>query len=107
MTKHTPGPWTIHWGADWHIIKRADDEDATPIAWVEAYAPTDGDMEAEGKANAKLIAAAPDLKRNISSTIGGLSLLLMAIEHEDPMSELKLRVEDLLKENEQTLEGIE
>ena len=63
MTKHTPGPWTIHWNnSDYRLIKRTDDQDATPIARVDVYAPTDGDMEAEGKANAILIAAAPRMK---------------------------------------------
>ena len=88
----------------WKIVETGNDGYA-------CIADESGDVICDGAfsnpEHPKLIAAAPDMKRNIYSTIGGLSLLLMAIEHEDPLSQLKLRVEDLLKENEQTLEGIE
>lgn len=61
--KHTPGPWMPHWNmgdGERHWIVPADQPE-TPLATVDAFAPTDGDMEAEGKANAFLIAAAPEL----------------------------------------------
>jgi len=60
--KHTPGPWIIHWNiGDFHRIIAANDPDMGFIGRVCDHAPTDGDMEAEAKANAKLIAAAPDI----------------------------------------------
>lgn len=62
-TTHTPGPWIPHWNmgdGERHWIVPADQLECR-VASVEAWAPTDGDMEAEGKANARLLAAAPDL----------------------------------------------
>lgn len=53
MSKHTPGPWNIIWekqDKDWVIEKT--DGSMEPICWVR-----------ESQANAKLIAAAPDLLR--------------------------------------------
>ena len=63
MSKHTKGEWISHWRmgmGDYHWIT-VDGRDEDLIAKVVADAPTDGDMEAEGAANARLIAAAPDL----------------------------------------------
>lgn len=65
MAKHTPGPWKFFesTGGDYYRVMQADDPDISRIALVEVFAPTDteGDMEEHGKANAHLIAAAPDL----------------------------------------------
>ena len=62
LPSHTPGPWEIHWSiGDWHNIMCPDYPDLFPVAKVADHAPTDGDMEAEAKANARLIGAAPDL----------------------------------------------
>ncbi len=64
-TTHTPGPWQIFWNygdCDVHRIHNGQSADISEtICAVNAFAPTDGDMEAEGKANARLIAAAPEL----------------------------------------------
>lgn len=62
-TKHTPGPWQVLWsmsGGDFHEVVPANEPDSR-VARVDGFAPTDGDMEAEGKANVRLIAAAPEL----------------------------------------------
>lgn len=60
--EHTPGPWTTHWNTgsgDYHWIKEADDQDQFPvIAMVSVCAPTDGDMEMQGTASARLISRA-------------------------------------------------
>lgn len=72
MSKHTKGPWLPHWlmgNGDTHWIVPADQPNA-PLAKVDAFAPTDGDMELEGKANARLIAAAPDLLAALRDVIG-------------------------------------
>ena len=69
----TPGPWTIHWnmgGGDFHWIVPTNDQ-SMRIAMVETYAPTDGDMEAMGKINAKLIAAAPTMFSFIEKMAAG------------------------------------
>lgn len=69
MTKHaqhTPGPWEITISSDneSYRIHHADEEAMFKIAVVDGFAPVmdiNNDMEAEGLANAQLIAAAPDL----------------------------------------------
>ena len=66
-TQHTAGPWTPHWSmnnGDFHHIVPVNAPDSL-IAKVDAFAPTNGDMEAEGKANARLIAAAPTMYEGI------------------------------------------
>lgn len=55
MNKHTPGPWTIDLG---NVIKASDSrESIAMIRWFIA----DSFDETEGQANARLIAAAPEL----------------------------------------------
>lgn len=52
MNKHTPGPWSVHAGRMPEI--RAGSINISDIRW-------NGHNERYGMANAKLIAAAPDL----------------------------------------------
>ena len=61
-TKHTPGPWTMHPRFDDGAEVRA----IAPVAWcgVATTVGSSGDQSidaAEARANARLIAAAPDL----------------------------------------------
>lgn len=59
-TKHTPTPWSIHWlmgTGNYHWISRSSNEEDR-VCLVETFAPTDGDMEAVGKANAAFIVRA-------------------------------------------------
>lgn len=60
LTQHTPSPWYINHHGDNYVIS-TDKSGFYIIALVGDHAPTDGDMEVEAKANALLIAAAPDL----------------------------------------------
>lgn len=60
--KHTPGPWNIHWGtaqsgSGHHIVDGTDHGELSRIATVLFH----DDAEGETNANARLIAAAPDL----------------------------------------------
>ncbi len=60
--KHTPRPWSIHWGtaqggSGHHIVDDTDHGELSRIATVLFH----DDAEGETKANARLIAAAPDL----------------------------------------------
>jgi len=70
MIKHTPGPWRFVAGDDYHIEARTyptsyphrckDDDTGPYLATV--YVATAGNRTADfGEANARLIAAAPDL----------------------------------------------
>ena len=54
-TQHTPGPWTVmpRMTHPWYDIKAAE--------WQVAEVETDPDAPDESEANARLIAAAPDL----------------------------------------------
>jgi len=56
--EHTKGPLMVHWNkgdGDFHHLVPANQQHEL-IAKVNAYAPTDGDMETEGKANALRLA---------------------------------------------------
>lgn len=56
-TKHTPGPWTYHVGLDYISIESANEHDNSFICEWRHFSDDDGESEA----NAKLIAAAPEL----------------------------------------------
>ena len=73
---HTPGPYEIHWNmgsGEYHRIVRADDPDVGWVGLVSACAPTDGDMEAEARANAFLWNAAPDLLEALEPIVSGFN----------------------------------
>jgi hypothetical protein len=76
MSKHTPGPW--HWGYDYYGLFGENDE---PVL---CYMPYEG-MDLEGsydreEANARLIAAAPDLLEELKTTHGILAAALLIIQ---------------------------
>ena len=69
-TKHTPGPWTMHPRFDDGAEVRA----IAPVAWcsVATTVGSSGNQSidaAEARANARLIAAAPDLLRALEEAI--------------------------------------
>lgn len=55
-TKHTPGPWVCHSGMVW---KPDGSEDGIPIAHMDRSTPATRPTERD--ANARLIAAAPEM----------------------------------------------
>lgn len=69
MSKHTPGPWECVWSEDdGHVIRMSSAlggangyESHHCIEYQHGLYPDDGDQFKEAKANARLIAAAPDL----------------------------------------------
>lgn len=66
--KHTPRPWSIHWGtaqggSGHHIVDGTDHGELSRIATVLFH----DDAEGETNANARLIAAAPDLLEALQS----------------------------------------
>lgn len=103
--KHTPGPWTAHFneaGASGattcSIYDDAHEPDTGYIAdvyrnHIGSFIP----ME-EFEANARLIAAAPDLLKELDVRVGDLFMLRKAIEAGDPKAELLMRVDDMLRE---------
>ena len=75
MSKHTPGPWSVTWGTaqggeGHHIMDSTGIDNGLSIVAVVGF---HDDSEGETKANARLIAAAPDL----------LAALKMALEAPD------------------------
>jgi hypothetical protein len=60
-TTHTPGPYRVSANAngDWVIYPSATDDGYQPIATIYSYSIRD--VDCRGLANARLIAAAPDL----------------------------------------------
>jgi len=87
-TKHTPGPWTatpsyINLG-EWEIYGNEDGDNAQHIGSIEA----EGTEQAE--ANARLIAAAPDLLEACESMLGFLSADTLDLrDYEQMESEVK------------------
>jgi hypothetical protein len=68
MSKHTPGPWHVDAGDyKYHIYYSREQSD-------HYFVEVDGDDDDEAKANARLIAAAPDL-------LAALKALLFNAQH--------------------------
>jgi hypothetical protein len=57
--KHTPGPWVVHFSRA--QVDAFDGEDGQPLPVCKLLWPIKKRSEAETRANANLIAAAPDL----------------------------------------------
>jgi hypothetical protein len=72
VTKHTPGPWTVVYGPDWVAVKARDG-----ICVADASADDEEIRESEIEANARLIAAAPDMLR----ALGAVAIALRAQLH--------------------------
>jgi hypothetical protein len=73
--KHTPGPWLIQQGDEWTdgiVTLHGHNEDGTPIYWTVASYNRQRD---EAKANARLIAAAPELLAALKDIYSGWKYL--------------------------------
>lgn len=90
---HTPGPWSA-------VADPAVYDSLTDIMDVEGnyIAFTSGADLPTMEANARLIAAAPDLLAELEVREGDLVMLKRAIEEGDPKAELLVRVSDMLRE---------
>ena len=68
-TSHTPGPWALNRGGDetYRVIDATDMNELSVIATVHFH----DDGEGETKANAKLIAAAPNLLAALQAIVAG------------------------------------
>lgn len=67
--KHTPGPWIEQHGGN---ITLPDRPDCPPIAWVGGFSPK---PHREARANARLIAAAPDLLFTVGLLLRTIAVL--------------------------------
>lgn len=109
VEQHTPGPWEVYA----HPINGAGDAVLELVEQVQHTSPI-GDklylINASGKcpaltgcgptskANARLIAAAPDMLTEHEVREGDLVMLIKAIEAGDPRAELLVRAGDMLRE---------
>ena len=107
--KFTPGPWLVGYRAldvVANSLKGGFCKVCDIRGWGYLTGKGDGalglpphEAEAIQRANAALIAAAPDYHRQTDLNIGGLELLRMSIRAGDAPRELLARVEDLIREN--------
>lgn len=88
--KGTPGPWAVN------PVSAQVDAMPSLLPVCQLLWPTDQRSEAETEANARLIAAAPDLLDQHEADMVDLDLLAKAIHAGDPMPELVIRVTDML-----------
>lgn len=62
FSKHTPGPWHVGVGGNLHA-NRVWTADMRPVVNLCPMGPAPADIDPEAQANARLIAAAPDMLR--------------------------------------------
>jgi hypothetical protein len=74
QTKHTPGPWHTFRQGTKHFVSQATDEDfrfAIAVVYESTYHPEGAlALRQEATANARLIAAAPDLLAALQAIMG-------------------------------------
>lgn len=82
MSKHTRGPWTIHpkWGQPAVGVDVGDGGPLLPIAEVVG-----GQNKTAAKANARLIAAAPDLLAALRESAGEFARLAGMLQDGNPL----------------------
>lgn len=97
MSKHTPGQWNAHLlGSSWRIYTGDNIKaDRYSISGYDKEICTidedsEGVSKAQQKANAKLMAAAPEL-------LSALESLMLAAENLDPQSGAPIGYDELLK----------
>jgi len=93
--KHTPGPWTCHCGMvykDGPSVYPKGDEWGIPIARMDRE-PGNGTFPVERDANARLIAAAPDLLKELR----GLAVYLQHLESCVPKAGVTEQLNSCLK----------
>ena len=75
MSAHTPGPWLIQRGDEWAdgiVTLHGHNEDGTPMYWTVASYNRRRD---EAEANARLIAAAPELLEALKELIAAVDAI--------------------------------
>ena len=75
---------------------QANQKDFGRVAKVDAFAPTDDDMELQGKANAALIAAAPDLLAGCRCALADLEGSYSREDWDDDENPVALTIRELI-----------
>ena len=91
---HTPGPWHLSIAANGASVSARTDSGAT-VALTKSDHP---DTKGRKEANARLIAAAPEMLDELDVRVADLVMLRKAIEAGDPKAELLIRVDEMLRE---------
>ena len=78
MSKHTPGPWVIDWNMSRLDIFSAD---ATTLVSTLRRSALSSKMDETAKANARLIAAAPDLLEALRNADKLITQLMPGVRH--------------------------
>lgn len=73
-SKHTPGPWHVGQGGNRHA-NRVWTLDMRPVVNLCSIGMGPADIDPEAQANARLIAAAPDLFEALQQCLGSLRAL--------------------------------
>lgn len=86
--KHTPGPWSVLYSSNKYPSIHAG-ETKTPIAVLYEYvSETDRDLLDNAEANARLIAAAPELLEALENIAASLRTLKKAVGLESHVAEM-------------------
>lgn len=75
MSKHTPGPWIVRGGKHGYEIQTPQPNDKFALTIVASQS-TAYRTDEENDANARLIAAAPDLARDLKQAVAALSRIV-------------------------------
>ena len=69
---HTPGPWVADFSSDAVRVRAPDNSGVCTLNWLSAKGRRSGN---EGEANARLIAAAPELLAGCKALVGMIQLV--------------------------------
>lgn len=104
MIEHTPGPWEVRPGYGMLKAEIGPPGRAVAAVWVKQAGTRDEQKEPvawpEGEANARLIAAAPDLLEALTTIVATLSEQddEGLIEHAEPMQKARAAIAKAAKE---------
>lgn len=96
-SQFTPGPWRLAENDKTIVVTEALDAEGncSVIADVLTYVGRAGEHDF---ANARLIAASPDLLNEHINRLSDLMMLRKAIAFDDPKGELLVRIDDMLRD---------
>lgn len=94
QTKHTPGPWSVLWSSNTFPSIHAGPT-SVPVASLYAHTPSrsDRDIFENAEANARLIAAAPELLE----ALNGIQNALQNYNQTAPVNELREKLGPMLQ----------
>ena len=103
--KHTAGPWVAEDDELRPVCVRGEPNihKTHTIARLSAWRCGTADEVAQAKANARLMAAAPTMYDQHEANIVDLEFLLAAVDADDPVDEIRLRINDIIRHTREAL----